>query len=128
MSGIVAAIVAVITLGTFYILQDYGPASAIRRFHEAIFNNDVGELQQVTYDKINSPAVRELITAVNSIGEPASHPQVARMDRQVGEVRAAVVYTYPNNLRTARVWVVEKHDKLWQVNAEKTVAIWQMGL
>src|SRR4051812_38516877 len=43
-----AVVLAALVLFVFSTLQNYGPESAVRRFHEGILRRDVGEIDEVT--------------------------------------------------------------------------------
>lgn len=113
---------ALITLAVFSTLQDYGPESAIRRFHAAIASDDGPELQQVTEQSIQAPQVRYLATWVRLLQQQGYRYQLMRMDRSPTQVRAAVVYTAGNIVRPM-IWVVEKKGHTWKVDAVKTDTI-----
>ena len=125
--GVAAVVLAVLTLAVFYVLQDYGPASAIRRFHAALATGDVAALQQVIDSPVKSlvddPQQKFLIGYVKQFVDHGIQPQVARMDRQPGSVRVAVVYTLQNHDRYAIVWIVDKKGPLWKINIKLTAAI-----
>ncbi|MGV3614879.1 MAG: hypothetical protein ACO1SV_06050 [Fimbriimonas sp.] len=122
-----AALLATVTLGVFYVLQDYGPESAIRRFHRAVQARDSGELARVTEQPIDSPEVQELIRWVDQTSRFGARYQLLRVERQRREVYAALDYTAPNGENYATVWVVEKKGETWKVDAVRTVTILRDG-
>lgn len=123
-SGAVAAtVLAILTLGMFYVLQDYGPASSIRRFHAALAEKNLGELQAVTIDKIDTPdAVRFLHFLYPAVKDKIPYT-VAREDGTSKQVEAAVVYSLPNGQRSAMIWVVVRDRKIWKVDISKTLTL-----
>lgn len=118
-----AAVLALITLGVFAVLQDYGPESAIRRFHAAVMQDDPIELQSVTEQNVRTPAVRELAVQVRSFLSTGSY-QLLRMERSPAQVRAAVVYTSrTTHEQFPMIWIVEQRNHVWRVDANKTLTI-----
>ena len=127
-SVIAAAVLAVMTLAVFYILQDYGPASAIRRFHAALAKDDkAGELLVVDCP-IGDPNLAFIINQIRPFVSRGIQPQVARMDRQPGSVRVAVVYTAQNHERYAIIWIVDKKGSLWKIDTKLTAAVLRNNL
>jgi hypothetical protein len=112
---------AAITLFVFSTLRDYGPLSAVRRFHEALRSNDLNDLHKVTEDPFPNPYVRPLLEFLGRCDESGASSHIAGMDRNPGEVDILVFYQFPDH-EEPRVWVVDK-NRLgnWVVNAEKTV-------
>jgi hypothetical protein len=118
-----ASVLAVITLGVFFRLQDYGPESAIRRFHNDVLNDDSSDLQRVTVQSIGDQRVRRLVSLVHNLLVDGRRYQLVGMDRTPDQVRAAVIYRIPRREDRAIVWVVERSDGGWRVNADKTITI-----
>jgi len=120
---VAVAVLSLLTLGVFYVLQDYGPESAIRRFHDAIVRGDGVELQRVTMEDIRSPNVRLLARDVNNFLRNGAY-QLVRMERSQTQVKAAVVYRAKGSSELfPMIWVVEKQGSIWKVNADKTLTI-----
>ncbi len=130
LGGSVSAIIAavVLALGTvtvFWVLQDYGPQSAIRRFHLAVAENNSVDMQQVVAQPVTSSDVQELIRGVVFLTSNGPY-QIARMDRQPREVAAAAVYSLPGGQRQVLIWVVVKDHRLWRVDATRTLDLLKM--
>ncbi len=118
-----AAALAVVTLFVFGTLQDYGPESAIRRFHHAIATNNPDELQQVTEQPLSSKSVQSIYQAAGQFVVRGIPYRIMKMDRDKGEVRAAVVYSLGNGKQAAVVFVVDKINHAWKIDADKTLTI-----
>lgn len=118
-----ASVLATITLGVFYVLQDYGPESAIRRYHQAILKQDRLDLQRVSVQEIDSENSRLLAREVGGFLAIGNY-QLVRMERTPGEVRAGVVYR-PRGTQDVfpMIWIVEKKGGVWKVNVDKTLTI-----
>jgi hypothetical protein len=121
-----AAALALVTVGVFYRLQDYGPESAIRRFHTDVMNHNRADLQRVTLQQIDTDRAVFLEQRIvqGFLGQGATY-QLLRMDRSPDQVRAAVVYRTKDGENWPFIWVVEKTDRNWRVNVDKTVTVAQ---
>ena len=122
-----ATTLAVVVLGVFFVLQDYGPESAIRRFHRAVQVGDVRELARVTKQPISSRAVADLSGWVQQMRHVGARYRLLRVDRQPREVYAALEYVLPDGQTYPTVWVVEKPRETWQIDAARTVTIIEDG-
>lgn len=118
-----ALVLSLVTLSVFYVLRDYGPESAIRRFHRAVRIGDPNELARVTEQPIGSPPVQELVGWVNQMNLIGGRYQLLRVERQPREVYAALAYQGPNGESYATVWVVEKRGTSWKIDAARTATI-----
>ena len=126
------AVLAGLTLGIFYVLQDYGPESAIRRFHRAISSQPVNvqELAQVTQQEVGQGVVSQLVQTVLAIDPTAQRYQLRRMDRSPRQVRAEVAYLTPPGYVVVLPWVVRKTpgSESWRVDAVETLGWMQSYL
>jgi hypothetical protein len=120
-SSVLAAVVlAAITFFTFYTFRDYGPASAVRRFHEDILSGNLRDLQDVCTTPVGSPDVAQLASFLKSLEEGGAVPKMASMDRYPDEVEVLVLYQ-SNGGSQPFVWVVSRREIGWQVNAVQTL-------
>ena len=123
-----AAALGALTLSTFFVLQDYGPESAIRRFHQAIAERDLQELAKVTEQEINTNAVAQLVWRVRSIDPTAQNYRLLRTDRSSREVRVEVGYRTPPGYVVVLPWIVQKTGSAWRVDAIETLGWMQRYL
>ena len=123
-SIVAAAALAAVTLFVFYTLQDIGPESAIRRFHEAVITQNLPALQSVSVQSLDDPNTQKLATrVVEEIGHGARY-QLLHMDRGRSEVGAEVAYIRPDGSVAPTYWIVERHPgRQWRVNAMRTLSI-----
>jgi hypothetical protein len=116
-----AGILAIVTVATFARLQDYGPQSTVRRFHQAIAIRDVNELQRVVREPVASAPVATLVSGVSRLLINGS-PVLAGSKQTNGEER--LLMTYRDDLGNAFpiVFFVERNrtDRNWKINASKT--------
>lgn len=115
-----AVVLAALTLTVFWMLRDYGPESAIRRYHAAVMARDPGKLQQSALQDIDSDANRILVASVNELLTSGARFRVLDVERTPTEVRAIVEYVFPTR-RIPMLWVVAKRQGLWRVDANQTV-------
>ena len=121
-----AAGLAAVTVLVFYTLRDYGPESAIRRFHTAAAASNSEGIDQVAVQDLRSDFTRALATKVYQlIAYSGAHYRIVGMDRQPNQVDAVVAYTVPDRKPLLLPWVIEQRDRVWRVNAERTLVAWQ---
>jgi hypothetical protein len=129
MPYIAAGLLASITIRVFFELQDYGPESAIRRFLESVRTNNPTELLGVVTDPpIQGVNERRMVGALGVWDRNRVTSQVGRLERTGNEVRAAVIFSFPNGTIWSSVWVVERRGRMWLVDANKTATIFWDGL
>lgn len=118
--GLLASILlAALTISVFYVLQDYGPESAIRKYNEAVFNNDIGSADlYATQPYGRSEAAHLVFEAVRRSLAVGGRLRLLHMDRSPnGDAALAVVaYVYPNGAVTQFDFEVVKQDHIWKVD------------
>lgn len=117
---IASAVLAAITLGVFYVVRDYGPESAIRRFQFAVLSRDTNALGAVTLQPLNDPSVQHLVTSVEMLTQRGANYQILQMNRGPDAVVAAVQYTLSNGESAPTYWVVVKQNRTWKVDTLET--------
>ena len=125
---VAAVLLAAVTLGVFSVLQDYGPESAIRRFHHAVQVGDLNELQRVTKQDLREGSPAKLTAWVSNIIHAGARYRLLRVERQPTEVYAALEYVLPNGESYPTVWIVEKErtaGSSWKVDAKLTYQVLQ---
>ncbi|MBS1717314.1 MAG: hypothetical protein JSS72_06250 [Armatimonadetes bacterium] len=119
---LVALILAVVTVGVFWSLRNYGPESAIREFHEAILLNDPREFEHVCLD-VQSPATQVLALRVSSLIRRGATYRLIRVDRSPRKVFADAQYVLPNGFRVQLIFVVQKDLHQWKINTDESERI-----
>ncbi len=116
------------TLFIFGRLQDYGPVSVVRRFHESIRAADAPNapaqllrenVQQCLIENISDLEPRRLITAVEQYMLD-SQIGLAGTEREPRSVRVLIAYRKPDGFVLPVVFFVEKPQNKWKINATKT--------
>lgn len=126
-SALAALGLAVLTLAVFFLLQNYGPESAIGRFHQASVSGDDAELAQVIVQDVRAQSVRWLRSNIVEWSRMGAAPVLSRVRREQGWVIAQVDYVSP--LRTDNVWwVVVRKPEGWRIDADATVDMVQQTL
>jgi hypothetical protein len=134
-SSFVAAIcLGATTLGVFSTLQNYGPESVLRRFHQALTPNDRGELNwnaiAETVDQApTTPAVQKLVNTVRQLLRNGP-PRIVGMERELVQgrqqnlqVREALVYRDVDGSPVPIVWIIERQSGQWRISVQKTETI-----
>ena len=125
LSVLTVAVLAGGTLTVFGRLQNYGPQSAIRRFHLAVAEDNSADLQRVVLQPVTSPDVLELKKGVMILTSNGPY-QISRMDRRPGEVAVAAIYSLPPPQTLVVIWVTVKDGRDWKVDAKKTLDLLKM--
>ena len=124
-SYVAAAVLALITLVTFFRFQDFGPQSVIRRFHIAAASGDLPEAGTLTTEAVTSPFTREMIGIVTDLVSSNASYEVASIQRSHGEVLVAVEYRVPSpiGIRVIPiVWHVRQMQNEWRIDCPATLA------
>ena len=112
-----AAALAGVTLGVFATFQNYGPESAVRRFHHAILTGDDKELAQVVDAPNETSAVRDLRQYVTRALNGGSNYRIVKSERSPTQVEMLALYAG----RPPIVWVVIKARDRWRVDPYLTL-------
>jgi hypothetical protein len=120
-SWIPAFLVAGLTLFVFFVLQNFGPQSAVRRFHNAILRRDSTELRASVLESTDSKSVRVLVDGVSRLllnGPPA----LAGSRHEPNEEQLLLTYRDDQGNVFPIVFFVEKRpgQRNWKVNSSKT--------
>lgn len=123
-AAIPAFILSALVLGVFWALRDFGPESALRRFHMASVNNDQGMLEDVTDFEPNPQYAQALRSRVQDFARAGGRYELRRMDRSRTRVIAEVVYRFPfTGQQIPSLWVVEKERGKWRVSPYETIRL-----
>ena len=121
-----ALLLAGLTAGVFWVLQDYGPESALRKFHRAAVNRNYRELTQLVAPNSYEDSLNRLYYMVDTFARSGAQYQLLYVKRENKRVVAEVAYAWPNRKLVVPVfWVVEKFPGGWKVNVNQTEAIRQ---
>ena len=118
-----AAVLSLITLTVFFVLQDYGPESTVRRFHQATVSRDDTELRRVTAQDLDYPSVSYLRQSVyNAVVRNRASVRLGNVAREPGRAVAEVDYLSPFGSATI-LWVVVETKAGWKIDADQTLSL-----
>lgn len=117
-----AGVLAALTLVVFYLLQNFGPESAIRRFHHGAGRGDLSEMARATLEDPSSDSFRFLAEIVREYGRRGAQVRLGHVERGLGRAIATVDYVMPADYYTM-IWVVDKKPAGWFVNTTETVRV-----
>ena len=115
-SYVAAGLLALLTLTTFYLLRNYGPAWAIKRFHQAVAADDPLEIARVS---VQRPDDKKLVQ-LEALVKGSQSFDIESVTQGPGEA----VFTIRYYLRGAKVdvnWVVDQTKAGWLIDANKTL-------
>jgi hypothetical protein len=126
-SFLAAGALALVTLLVFFILQDYGPESSLRKFHEAIVQKDAQALNEVTTAPLADEDTKLAVNVVSSmLVSGNARYRLLMTDHQKGWIGAEVQYIYPNGQSRTIYWVVRKIGRDWKVDPTATRKVMSM--
>jgi hypothetical protein len=122
-SWVAAGMLAILTVFVFTTLRHYGPASALRRFHEAVFARDARALSEVSMQKPGSESLEQLSSLVAGARTNGARVVIEGSIREPNRVVYRVQYKFPNNQIAFLDFVVKKPQRNgpWLVDAEATL-------
>ncbi|MFQ3587077.1 MAG: hypothetical protein SNJ74_02275 [Fimbriimonadaceae bacterium] len=124
-----AAILAVLTLGVFWSLREYGPETALRKFHRGAVQREIEEVYRVTVPNPNPNTVGFLATRIHQFAQQGARYQVRYVQRRAGFVVAEVEYVFDRRgIRVPMLYVVRKVDGQWRVDTDASIALMARGL
>lgn len=119
-----AAVLAIVVLTVFDKLQNYGPESAVRRFHEALITRNEPELEDVLYDPGSTDALNDIIARIYPLLADGAPIHLSDIDRKPSTVLVLVAYYPPDAQAASYDWVATKTPSGWKVNAAATTRLW----
>ncbi len=125
-AGILASVLlSFLTLSVFYVLQDFGPESAIRKYNQAILDGDYAMEARVSSQPIDSADGLRLHAFVLGLLRDGGRLRLWQLDRHVDQppsyVVAYVDYVTPTGSVGFPI-IVTYENHAWKVNESATVA------
>ena len=120
-SVVSAVLLAFLVCVIFFPLRNYGPQSAVRRFHQAVATRDLRQITQYTEESTNNPALAELFVFVDT---NLLYAQPRLIAVQPDANRAKVLIQYQNKFGASQpvVFFVDQSTAgRWKVNCTATV-------
>lgn len=121
--SLAAALAMAVLVGVvFFLLQDYGPESALRKFHQAIVSHDLAGLRRVVMAEANEDDLNRLAAMVEGLARSGARYRLRQVSREDRRVVAMVEYVLPNRLmQPTFFWVIQKSGGRWRVDVESTM-------
>jgi hypothetical protein len=120
-SVVAAVTLTVLTLAVFFTLRNYGPQSAVRRFHQAVASRNPTEMSRYAEESPASPELLELGTFVyqNMLN---GQPRLIAVQPGYNRAKVLVVYQSPYAAPQPVVFIVDQDPKThgWRVNCTAT--------
>ncbi|MBX3112839.1 MAG: hypothetical protein KF857_12640 [Fimbriimonadaceae bacterium] len=121
----VAAGLALLTLATFASAAGRGPESAIKKFHEAVKENDVAALAQVTLQPPDDPDVQRLAGVVRQLLSIEPHVELGKVQSIRTDAVVDVTYNRGRFGRQTVRFVLSQKKQVWQVDARETLDLYR---
>jgi hypothetical protein len=115
-----AVILSAICLVTFAALRDYGPESALRRFHEAVRDGDDAAITLAVGLDVSQAKLEFARAQVWNLIQQGARYRILKMDRTPTRVGAEVVYTLPNGYSINFYWIMKKERRVWRVDLNES--------
>lgn len=125
-----AGVLAALVLFVFSTLQNYGPESAVRRFHEGIIRQDAEEITEVTLspEEDKNQKLEEIQFIEGQIYSKLSQGYRIRLQdlkRNPKEVYVTVLYYAPGGGPSGNApYAAVKTPFGWKVDVHKTLVTW----
>jgi hypothetical protein len=118
---------AALTLGVFLVLRDYGPGTALRRFHVAVLRRDQASIRAVVTSDSSDQAVSELASTVVGFALRGWRYQFLGTEPFSRDaVKAEINYISPSGQRAVPTfWIVRKSRGVWRIDADTT---WRLAI
>jgi hypothetical protein len=122
-SYMAAATLAVVTLFTFFVFRDFGPQSAIRRFHADVARQDWKDFEAVSLQSFNDRSSVEMRGIVMDMVRQNASYEIVSVKRSRGDDLAVVEYRLPNGaMPFPLIWHVKLSQGEWKIDCEATLS------
>ena len=120
-SIIPAALLAALVIFVFFTLQNYGPESAVRRFHEGVLDQNYSEIDEDVLQPVDPNKVGDLENFVVSKLAAGARIRLQDVERTPTSVSVRVIYHAPDALPTWALWSAQKTQDGWKVDVVRTL-------
>ena len=121
--SLASVLLALLTTSVFFVLQDYGPESAIRKYNEAVLEGDNLALNQISSQTSDTPDGQWLQAQVHAFLAAGGRLRLEQMQRQPTTDLAEVEYVLRDPPAVRFLFVVTKENHVWRVNPQATHAV-----
>jgi hypothetical protein len=118
-----AGVLAALVLFVFATLQNYGPESAVRRFHEAVLERNQTEVDDVILHPANAGEVSKIEKVIWDALSQGAHIRLHDLSRTPTKVTVTVIY-HAGDQSGYQVWATQKTSNGWKVDIHRTWQLW----
>jgi hypothetical protein len=120
-----ATALALLTVGVFWVLRGYGPASALRLFHMAILTGDTRSMARVVTSGSSEAGVRILASRVADMARAGGQYRLSSLTRRPGGIVIAEVnYLFPDRgVYVTSLWVLRQEKGQWRLDTDATLSL-----
>lgn len=116
-----AGLLAIVTLTTFYLVRNYGPESAIQRFHTYALAGDQNGIAQLIVQPSDNQRLLMLEATVMAMARAGAHPELVSVQRGPREIIAHIAYR-GNGPGIDIYWVVDQTNaSRWLINPDRSL-------
>jgi hypothetical protein len=123
-----ASIFAILVLAVFWVLQDYGPESTVRRFNQDIRDGHLDDTAGLTLEGPMTYDAEGLRSYTGMLLRYGGTYRIISMQRSPHKVVAIALYSFPNGDQRPFYWVVYNLQNRWQISAGESLRYTQVQL
>ena len=117
-----AILLSLVTIFVFGSLQNYGPDSTVRKFHQAAAELDRNGAAALVAPDFDSSATQDLWTSLTSLlANGRTEYQITHYQRKANQAAIVVRYRFPNGEARTLVWVVSRIEGKWKIDTRETL-------
>lgn len=124
-SLLAAVALSVLTLATFAASAGRGPESAVKKFHEAIKENDEAAMAVSMAGPVDGVDQRQLIGLVRQLLSIEPHVELGKVQSAGRDAVVDVSYSLRNGRRQVVRFTLLQSQSRWQVDAKKTLDLYR---
>ena len=121
----VALALSVLTLATFAAAAGRGPESAVKKFHEAIKENDAADLARVLAQPEDNADSVQLAGLVSQLLSVDPHVELGKVQSAGQTASIDVIYNRGRYGRQAVRFVIVQKSSHWVIDAQKTLDLYR---
>lgn len=116
-----SALLSLLTLFVFGSLQNYGPESSVRRFHQAAAELSQPMAEPLVEPAFDSAATQQLWSYVTSmLVDGKASVSVTHYQRKDDRAVILTRYQFPGGEQQSLAWVVNREGKKWTIDTRET--------
>jgi hypothetical protein len=117
-----AVLLSLVTIFVFGSLQNYGPDSTVRQFHQAAAELDRNGAAALVSPDFDSSSTQMLWRELNTLlANGKTEYQISHYQRKANQAAIVVRYRFTNGEARTLVWVVSRMDGKWKIDTRETL-------